>query len=121
MTDPITDMMNRIRNAQAVDKTIVRIPLSKIKKDILNLLQRTGWVKEINVRGNRWLEIETGKKISGVKRISKPGQRIYVPAGKIKSVRDGIGMSIVSTSRGLVTDREARREKIGGELLMEIW
>ena len=121
MTDPITDMLNRIRNAQAVKQTVVRIPTSKIKIEILKVLQKMGWIKDFKVK-SRNIEAELGeRKVLGAKRISKPGQRIYASHKDIKRVRDGFGIAVISTSRGLVTDREARREKLGGEVLLQIW
>jgi small subunit ribosomal protein S8 len=121
MTDPITDMINRIRNAQAVDKTVINVPNSKIKIEILKVLQKMGWVKDFKVK-IRNVEVELGeRKVLGAKRISKPGQRIYASHKDIKRVRDGFGIAVISTSRGLVTDREARREKLGGEVLLQIW
>lgn len=129
MTDPITDMLNRIRNAQAVLHPTVEIPFSKLKHKIAKILEAEGFVTEVTRKGRK-----AGKFISiklkyqdkepailGLKRISKPGQRIYAPAKKIKSVRGGYGISIISTSKGLMTGKEARKKGLGGEVICEIW
>ena len=129
MTDPITDMLNQIKNAQAVAKTEVLIPLSKIKNEIANILSKEGFVGEIKktTKGKiKALKIALKYEnevpaISGMKRVSKPGQRIYLPAQKIKSVRGGYGISIISTSKGLMTGSEAKKQNLGGEMICEIW
>ena len=129
MTDPITDMLNQIRNAQAVGKTEVLIPLSKIKNEIANLLSKEGFVGEVKkaMKGKMkalkiTLKYEDGEPaIEGLKRVSKPGQRIYESVYAIKRVRGGYGMSIVSTSKGLMTNREAKKQKLGGEIICQIW
>jgi len=129
MTDPITDMLNQIRNAQAVEKTEVLIPLSKIKYEIARILSECGFVGEIknSAKGNNKiikiiLKYDNGEPaISGLKRISKPGQRIYEKVSEIKKVHGGYGISIVSTSKGLMTSKDARKQKLGGELLLEVW
>ncbi|OGZ65687.1 MAG: 30S ribosomal protein S8 [Candidatus Staskawiczbacteria bacterium RIFCSPLOWO2_01_FULL_37_25b] len=129
MTDPITDMLNQIRNAQAVKKTEVLIPLSKIKYEIARILSESGFVGEIKKsakQNNKIIKIvlkyDNGEPaISGLKRISKPGQRIYEKVSEIKKVHGGYGISIVSTSKGLMTSKDARKQKLGGELLLEVW
>jgi small subunit ribosomal protein S8 len=129
MTDPIADMINRIRNAQVVFKETVKIPYSKLKYEIAEILQREKWIGKIEVKGKiplKVIEIELkyqDKKptISRLKRVSSPGQRIYNSYIDLKNVRDGFGMSIISTSKGLMTNREARKQKQGGEILFEIW
>ena len=129
MTDPITDMLNQIRNAQAVEKTEVLIPLSKIKYEIARILSESGFVGEIKKsakQNNKIIKIvlkyDNGEPaISGLKRISKPGQRIYEKVSEIKKVHGGYGISIVSTSKGLMTSKDARKQKLGGELLLEVW
>ncbi len=129
MTDPITDMLNQIRNAQAVGKTEVLIPLSKIKKEIANLLLKEGFVGEIKngMKGKIkalkiTLKYDNGvPAISGLKRVSKPGQRIYEGFSEIKRVHGGYGISIVSTPKGLMTNSQARKQKLGGEVICQVW
>ena len=129
MTDPIADMLNRIRNAQAVLKPTVDIPFSKLKFEIAKMLEQQEFVEKVKKRGKgakKFIRIYLKyinklPKISGLKRISKPGQRIYLPAEKIKLARGGYGITIISTSKGLMTDKEARRQRIGGEVICEIW
>src|SRR4030042_6480851 len=129
MTDPIADMLNRIRNAQAVGLPTVEIPFSKIKNEIADILEKAGFVGKSDSKGRKTkkdIELTLNYKdgvgaISGLKRISKPGQRIYLPLTKIKKVREGFGISIVSTSKGIMTDKEARKQKLGGEIICEIW
>ena len=129
MTDPITDMLNQIKNAEAVGKTEVLVPLSKLKNEIAMILLKEGFVGEIRkaVKGKiKVLKIslkydEGMPAITGFKRVSKPGQRIYEGFSKIKKVRGGYGISIVSTSKGLMTNKDARRQKIGGEIICQVW
>jgi len=129
MTDPITDMLNQIRNAQAVQKPEVSVPLSKIKYEIAVILSAESLVGEVKktVKGkNKVLKInlkydEEVPAISGMRRVSKPGQRIYAGTSEIKRVRGGYGISIISTSKGLMTNKEARKQKLGGEVICEIW
>lgn len=126
MTDPIADMFNRIRNAQAVSHPMVVFPFSKLKYEIAMILKKEGFIKEVEKKGRkekRVIEItlKYPPVISGLKRISKPGQRIYTPVKEIKKVRAGYGISIISTSKGLMTNKEARKNKIGGEIICQIW
>jgi len=129
MTDPITDILNRIRNAQAVLQPTVDVPFSQIKFEICQILAKEGLVESFEKKGRKnkkFIRITSkynGKipAISGLKRISKPGQRIYLPYKKIKKVKSGYGISIISTSQGLMTDKEARKQKLGGEVICEIW
>lgn len=129
MTDPITDMLNRIRNAQAVRHPTVNIPFSKLKYEIAKVLAKHGFIEKVEQKGRKTKKIfEITLKyqndtpfISGLKRISKPGQRIYLPSKKIKKVREGYGIAIISTSKGLMTNKESRRQKIGGEVICEVW
>lgn len=129
MSDPIADMLNRIRNAQVVSKETVKVPFSILKNKIAIILEREGWIEKAEQKGRKnlkhleiKLKYQDGKPaISGVKKISKPGQRIYSTASDVKRVRDGFGMAIVSTSKGLMTDKEIRRNKVGGEILFQIW
>ena len=129
MTDPITDMLNRIKSAQAVGKTDVLVPLSKIKNEIAKILSKedfVGEVKKIAKGKTSVLRIalkynDKEPAIDGTKRDSKPGQRIYQPVHEIKKVKGGYGIAIISTSKGLMTNKEAKKAKLGGEVLLEIW
>jgi len=135
MTDPITDMLNQIRNAQAVGKTDVTLLFSKLKNEIANVLVQEGFVAEAKkvAKGKtkmlkltlKYLPAQTGEKvlpkIEGSRRVSKPGQRIYVGVDSIKKVRGGFGVSIISTPKGLMTGTAARKAKLGGEVLLEVW
>ncbi|MFA5355432.1 MAG: 30S ribosomal protein S8 [Candidatus Paceibacterota bacterium] len=129
MTDPITDMLNRIRNAQAAQLTTVDVPFSKFKNEIARILERKGFIGKIEKKQKKakdTLEITLkydGKEgaISGMRKVSKPGQRIYHDHFTINRVKGGYGLSVVSTSKGIMTDSEARREKLGGEIILEIW
>lgn len=133
MTDPITDMLNRIRNAQALLKEQVSFPFSNLKYNIAKILEREGFIEKAEKKGRktkRIIEIilkyqneQEGKRpsISGLIRVSKPGQRLYVRAKKIRKVKGGYGISIVSTSKGVMTGKQARRQKLGGEIICEIW
>lgn len=129
-TDPISDMLTVIRNSLAVSKPAVNTPFSKLKFLIAKILEKEGFVELVEKKGRgtkRNIRIvlkydETGRPaISGLKRISKPGQRIYLPLNKIRKVRGGYGIAIVSTSKGLLTDKEARKKQVGGEVICEIW
>jgi len=127
--DPITDMLNRIRNAQAILHPQVEMPYSNLKYEIAKLLEKKGLVEKVTKAGKKEKKsIEIILKyedkvpvISGMKRISKPGQRIYLPAKKIRPVKGGYGLAIISTSKGLMTNKEAKKQKLGGEILCEIW
>jgi small subunit ribosomal protein S8 len=129
MTDPITDMLNQVRNAQAVAKPEVLLPFSKLKNQIGLLLMQEGFVievKKIAKDKNKIMKIvlkyDNGvPAIEGAKRVSKPGQRIYVKNTEIKKVRGGFGISIISTPKGLMTNNQARKAKLGGEVMLEIW
>lgn len=129
MTDPITDMLNQIKNGEAVGKTEILVPASKIKNEIAMILSKENFVGEIKKAAKDKIK---GLKISlkydnevpamaGFKRISKPGQRIYQGFTEIKKVRGGYGISIVSTSKGLMTNSEARKQKLGGEIICQVW
>lgn len=129
MVDPIADMLNRIRNAQAAGKLDVSIPLSNINFEIGQILEKNKFVEKVEKKGRKnkkFFDIvlkydDKTPVLSGLKRISKPGQRIYLSFHKIKSVRGGYGIAIVSTSKGLMTNKEARKQKLGGEVICEIW
>ncbi|MFH1462209.1 MAG: 30S ribosomal protein S8 [bacterium] len=129
MTDPITDLLNRIRNAQAVGLLTIEAPFSNLKYEVAKILVKNGFLEKVEKKGKKTkktMEISLKYKdkkpvISGLKRISKPGQRIYIGSGKIRKIRQGYGMSIISTSKGLLTNKEARKQKLGGEVLCEVW
>jgi small subunit ribosomal protein S8 len=127
--DQITDMLNRIRNAQAVLHPTVSIPFSNLKYEIARILVKNGFLEKAEKKGKKIKKIiEISLKyenktpaISGLRRISKSGQRIYQGFQKIKRVRGGHGIVIISTPKGLMTDKDARKQKIGGEVICEIW
>ena len=129
MTDPIADMLNRIKNAQILSYEEVTIPFSKLKYEIAKILEQEKFVKKIEKLGKKSRKIikinlryENGKSvISGLKRISKPGRRVYFPVKKIRPVRGGYGFTIISTPKGLMTNKRARKEKSGGEMICEVW
>ena len=129
MTDPIVDMLNHIRNAYAVEKAEVLVPFSKLKDEVAILLSKAnfiGEVKRITKGKGKMLKLHLKydnkvPALEGVKRVSKPGQRIYVKASEIKKVRGGYGMAIISTPKGLMTNTEAKKAKQGGEVLLEVW
>ena len=127
--DPISDMLTQIANAQAVRHQTVTLPFSNLKYEIAKILEKEGFVEGVEKKGKKvkkFIEIalkynESGPAILAVRRISRLSQRIYVPAKKIRRVRDGYGIAIISTSRGLMTNKEARKQKLGGEILCEVW
>ena len=127
--DPISDMLTIIRNAQAVRKETVNVPFSNLKYEIAKVLEKEGFLKKVGKQGKKTrkkieiiLKYDSGAPvISGLKRISKPGQRIYKKRREIKRVKGGYGKTIISTSKGLMTDREARKQKLGGEVICEVW
>jgi small subunit ribosomal protein S8 len=130
MTDPIADMLTRIRNAILSRKNKVEMPSSKLKMRLAELLKTEGFINaftEVDAERGRQLLLElrydreNRNAILGLKRISKPGQRRYVKTDGIPRVRSGLGVAILSTSRGVMTDREARKQGLGGEVLCEVW
>lgn len=128
MTDPISDMLTRIRNASRALLKTVEIPHSNMKESIGNILKNEGYVAECSVDGDKKKSIKLSLKyqgrkgiIVGLKRISRPGLRRYVKSTEIPRVLGGLGTAIVSTSKGLMTDTQARRQKLGGELVCYIW
>ena len=129
-TDPIADMLTRIRNASAAKHKTVDVPASKMKKAIADILYNEGYIKSVEEIANENQGIlrialkydENGAKvIAGIKRISKPGLRVYASAEKLPKVLNGLGIAIISTSKGLKTDKEARELGVGGEVLAYIW
>ncbi len=129
MTDPIADMLTRIRNANQAKHQVVEFPASRIKLEVLNVLKNEGYIEEYE-------KIEDGKQgvikvtlkyagkervIKGLKRISKPGLRVYAKSEELPKVLNGLGIAIISTSNGVMTDREARKQKLGGEVIAFVW
>ncbi len=130
MTDPIADMLTRIRNAVRVERPHVAMPISKVKRGLAEVLKREGYIWD-------WEEVEStpanllrvhlkygpnGEQIiRRIRRVSKPGRRVYSAAAALKPVLGGLGIRVISTSRGVISDREARQRKLGGEVLCEIW
>ena len=132
MTDPIADMLTRIRNAIMAKHSGVDIPHSKIKTNIAALLKSEGYIKDYKVvqdkvQGSlsiefKFIDVDGSQNvIRGLKRVSKPGRRRYVNADEVPQVLNGLGTAILTTSRGVLTDHECRRQKIGGEVLCEVW
>lgn len=134
--DPIADMFTRIRNASAVRKSAVLLPLSKFKHEIAKILEQEGWIKKavvvpggLNGQSTNFDQLEIQLKyrksgrpqINSIKRVSRPGLRVYVSKDEIPTVLNSFGLAIISTSRGLMTGREARKQNIGGELVGEIF
>ena len=134
MSDPIADMLTRIRNANAQRHSTVDIPSSKMKMAIAEILKKEGYVKSYEIIENGVFKtmrvslkyskdaLNRGEKvISGLKRISKPGLRVYAPKDKVPRVLNGLGVAIISTNKGVITDREARKLGVGGEIIALIW
>jgi small subunit ribosomal protein S8 len=130
MTDPVADMLTRIRNGVSVERPHVDMPLSKVKRGLADVLKREGYIWD-------WQEVE-GKPVNGlrldlkygpngervirkIRRVSKPGRRVYSRASELAPVLNGLGISVISTSRGVLSDREARQRNLGGEVLCEVW
>ena len=129
MTDPIADMLTRIRNANQAKHEVVEMPASRLKLEILEVLKNEGYITEYE-------KVEDGKQgvikvtlkyvekervIKGLKKISKPGLRVYAKANELPKVLNGLGIAIISTSNGIMTDREARKQKLGGEVIAFVW
>jgi small subunit ribosomal protein S8 len=128
MSDPISDMLTRIRNAGAAQLPVVKLPHSRIKESAAKILQSEGYVGDVSVSGDVKKQISiklkfNGKKsvIEGLKRVSTPGLRRYVGSTEIPRVRGGLGIAVLSTSEGLMTDVSARKKNLGGELLFYVW
>ncbi len=130
MTDPIADMLTRIRNANMVRHEKLELPASNIKKEIAEILKREGFVRDVEYieddkQGIIRIFLKYGQNnervITGLKRISKPGLRVYAKSEDVPKVLNGLGIALVSTSQGLVTDKEARAKKVGGEVLAYVW
>jgi small subunit ribosomal protein S8 len=132
MTDPIADMLARVRNAAMAQHAITRMPASKVKQNIAKILKAEGYIADVRLDENpitKRPEIVLALKydrdrscaFQGIRRVSRPGRRVYVGYDRIPRVLSGLGTSILSTSQGLMTDSEARRRKVGGELVCEVW
>jgi len=132
LTDPVADLLSRIRNASMARHELTRVPANKLKKNIALLLKAEGYVAD--VRQEEWgpqkhqtltIVLKYGEDrtsaFQGIRRVSRPGRRVYVRHDQIPRVLSGLGISIISTSTGLMSDKEARRRKVGGELLCEVW
>ena len=134
MTDPIADMLTRIRNAVRIERPHVEVPASKVKRGLAEVLKREGYIwdwaesaeeaEEARFPHLR-LDLKYGpngeRVIRHIKRVSKPGRRIYNRAAELRPVLNGLGITIISTSRGVISDREARQRNLGGEVLCEVW
>lgn len=132
MTDPIADMLTRIRNAVRIERPQVEMPSSKVKRGVAEVLKREGYIwdwqehqeEDVPFKQLR-LDLKYGpngeRLIQHIKRVSKPGRRVYSGAASLRPILNGLGISIISTSRGVVSDREARQKNLGGEVLCELW
>ncbi|MFA5634987.1 MAG: 30S ribosomal protein S8 [Anaerovoracaceae bacterium] len=130
MTDPVADMLTRIRNANTVGHATVDIPASKMKKSIAEILVKEGYIKGFNIiedgkQGIIKVQMKYGadkeKVISGLKKISKPGLKVYAKSDEVPKVLGGLGVAIISTSNGIVSDKEARKLGVGGEVICYVW
>ncbi len=130
MTDPIADMLTRIRNANAVRHESLEIPASNLKKQIAEILKQEGFIRDVeyiddNKQGIIRIYLKYGpnneRVITGLKRISKPGLRVYAKSSELPRVLGGLGIAIISTSKGVMTDKEARKQNVGGEVLAYVW
>ncbi len=128
-TDPISDMLTRNRNAFAARKGELVMPYSKFKHSLANVLLAEGFISGVNELPGRVKSLQLNLKydqagepvITGIKRVSTPGQRIYLPADRIPRTNGGFGITVVSTSKGLLTDKQARKERLGGEVVCQVW
>jgi small subunit ribosomal protein S8 len=130
MTDPIADMLTRIRNAVRIERPHVDVPVSKVKRGVAEVLKREGYIwdwKEVESQpiGQLRIDLKYGpngeRVIRRIKRVSKPGRRVYSKAKELRPILNGLGISVISTSRGVVSDREARQRNLGGEVICEVW
>lgn len=130
MSDPLADMLTRIRNARMAKYDTLEMPSSKLKKGVAAILKKEGYIEEFEeMADNKQGILKIGLRydqhtncvITGLKRVSKPGCRVYVKSDNIPSVMSGLGISILSTSKGILTDRDARKEGVGGEVLCSVW
>ena len=130
LQDPLSDLFSRIRNAQMRNKPIVSSPVSKLRENILDVLKKEGYIRGYSITkhstGREELDIELkyddgGPVISNITRISKPGRRVYSGAERIPFIHNGLGISIISTSKGVMSDNEARQQKVGGEIICKVF
>ena len=130
MTDPIADMLTRVRNANMVKHETVDVPASNMKKEIARILLEEGFIRGYDViedgkQGIIRIQLKYGQMservITGLKRISKPGMRVYAAKDEVPKVLNGLGISIISTSKGILTDKQARKEGVGGEVICYVW
>ncbi|MBP1889979.1 small subunit ribosomal protein S8 [Clostridium moniliforme] len=130
MTDPIADLLTRIRNANAVKHEVVEVPSSTVKKAVSNILLQEGYIKEIDEYNDGVVPMlritlkygaNNERVITGLKRISKPGLRVYCKKDETPKVLNGLGIAVISTSKGIMVDREARKNGVGGEVLCYVW
>lgn len=130
MSDPIADMLTRIRNANMVRHEKLEVPASNLKKEIAEILKREGFIRDVeyvedNKQGIIRIFLKYGKNdervITGLKRISKPGLRVYAKSNEVPKVLNGLGIALVSTSNGVLTDKEARAKQVGGEVVAYVW
>lgn len=131
ISDPISDLITRIRNGLAVNKSYILAPNSRLRVAVLQVLKEQGYISDfscVSVKQDSFehikivLRYSDGRPvIEGIERVSRPGQRIYVPSNRLKRVLGGVGMAILSTSKGILTDSQARKAGIGGELLFKVW
>jgi small subunit ribosomal protein S8 len=131
MTDPIADLLSRIRTAHLAKHDRLDVPASKLKKEICGLLKEQGYISDFEVRSDDSVRsqiriylkytVEGNPMIRHIQRVSKPGRRVYRGAEDLRPVLNGLGVGIISTSQGLLTDKEARARRVGGEILCEVW
>jgi small subunit ribosomal protein S8 len=130
LTDPVSDMLTRIRNANLALHEVVAMPSSKLREEIARILASEGYIGTFRVEGagsQRTLEVtlrygdDRSRVLQGLRRVSKPGRRVYAGASDLPRVKGGLGVAVISTSQGLLPDREARRRRLGGEVLCEVW
>ena len=130
LQDPLSDLFSRIRNAQMRNKSIVSSPVSKLRENILEVLKKEGYIRGYSITqhnsGREEIDIELkyderGPVISNITRISKPGRRVYSGAERIPFIHNGLGISIISTSKGVMSDNEARQQKVGGEIICKVF
>ena len=132
MTDPIADMLTSIRNAVRIERPRVEMPLSKVKRGLAEVLKREGYIWDWSIDQEEgapakqlFIDLKYGpngeRVIRHIRRVSKPGRRVYSQASGLRPVLNGLGISIISTSRGVISDREARQRNLGGEVLCEVW
>lgn len=130
MTDPIGDMLTRIRNGIMARKEQIEVPASNLKERVAEILRDEGFIQSVARSNSETANVivlglrygsDNQSAIQTIRRVSRPGQRIYVGSGSIPKIRSGLGMAILSTSRGVLTDRQARKMGVGGELLCEVW